>query len=449
MKSDSIWSHILTFLEKEVPREDMDKWIKPLSLSDMDLSDGKITILAPNKFIKTWAEDHYGEKIKKVLKESLSLDVDISFRLAQSVKKTPETQKESETHHQPTKERDMYITPLIKEYVFDNFVMGSSNRFAYSACLGASKGFNQMNNPIYVYGDAGLGKTHLMHAVGNAMRINFPKLKILCTTGDLYLNEFVAAMRLNKTSDFKEKYASFDVLLFDDVQVITNGQKTMDEFFFLFSLMHSNNKQIIITSNDVPSAIPNLDKRLSSRFSGGLMVEVRHPSLEETIAIISLHAKILGAEISNEAAMFIAKNVKSSSTRELIGFIKTLVARSAMEKEDITVEFIQQVCDKYLISRDKSLSPEQIIEIVASFYYLKPADMKTKKRAQNIRIPRYIAMYMLSKKTHLSLVNIGDMFNRDHTTVINAIKRVEEMAKTDDIIKNTLEDMERKMKMDL
>ncbi len=443
------WQHIFNEIKDKITDNEVLKWIKDLKIILIEAN--TISLEAPNKYIKTWVEDHYLGYLKGLLKNAYHIDADINIVLKGMVGK--EKDKSSYNVNETTEDKqiqnhDYYSVPLNKQHTFETFVSGRSNRFAYAACVNAAKGFERANNPIYIHGDVGLGKTHLMHAVGNQMRINFPKKNVLCITGELFLREFVKSMQNKHMAEFKEKYDAIDVLLFDDVQVISRGAATMDEFFFLFSKLYSNDKQIILTSNSSPDDLTDLDRRLSSRFQGGLIVEIGTPSIDEKVAIIENYLKINKYYISDEVIRFVAENIKSDSTRDLLGVINTIVVKGKLYNIEITVEYIQNDLKNFFLKRDRVLSPNDIIQIVSEHYNIKLVDMQSKSRAVNIVTPRNMAIYLIYNNTPSSLTSIGAIFNRDHSTIKNSISKIDrEIKNNNDYTVNTLKELSSKMKV--
>lgn len=444
------WQHIFNEIKEKITDEEILKWIKDLKTVSIEAN--TITLEAPNKYIKMWVEDHYLDYLKEILKNAFHI-IDANIKI--TLKGNTETEKDKassssseEKEDKQSYSNDYYSVPLNKQYTFETFVAGKSNRFAYAACLNAAKGFERLNNPIYIHGDVGLGKTHLMHAVGNYMRVNFPKKNVLCVTGELYLREFLNSLKTNRLHEFNNKYEATDVLLFDDVQFISRGEATMEEFFFLFSKLYSNDKQIILTSNSLPDDIIDLDRRLSSRFQSGLIVEIGTPSVDEKIAIIENYLKINKYYIKDEVIKFVAENIKSDSTRDLLGVINTIVVKGQLYNVEVTVDYIQSELKNFFLQRDRVLSPNEIIQIVCDYYNIKLVDMQSKSRAVNIVIPRNMAIYLIYKNTPSSLASIGAIFKRDHSTIKNSINKIEkEIATNNDYTVNTLKELSNRMKV--
>lgn len=443
------WQRIFTDIKEKITDSEVLKWIKDLKIVSIETN--TMSLEAPNKFIKSWVDDHYIDYLKKLLKDVYHIEVDIKIVLQNNKNKEKSNLNQEDIikdKYITNNDYDRYSMPLEKQYTFENFVQGKSNRFAYSVCINVAKGFERVNNPIYIHGNVGLGKTHLMHAVGNQMRINFPKKRILCTTGELFVNEFLSSLKTKKMEEFKDKYYTIDTLLFDDVQFITKGPATMEEFFYIFLKLYGDNKQIIITSNSLPSDISGLDERLSSRFKGGLIVEITTPSIDEKIAIIENFIKFNKYYINEEVIRFVAENSKSDSTRDLLGVINTIVAKSGLYNIEITIDNIQNEFKDFFIQKDRILSVNDIIQIVSEYYNIKLIDMQSKSRAVNIVTPRNMAIYLIYKNTPSSLTSIGSIFNRDHSTIKNSISKIDkDIENNNDYTINTLKELKNKMKV--
>lgn len=447
---DDTWNAILSDVKDKLQDEELYKWIKDLKI--VAFESNIITLQAKNKFVKNFVEDNFYTKIKSALKDFYHLNCDIKIVLQNSVDKVTKKEVHESTTLEVVKENDnydYYSIPLNKDFTFESFVAGKSNSFAYSACLNASEGFDKLNNPIYIYGDVGLGKTHLMHAVGNKIRLNFPKKRVLCLTGQLYKDEFLSSLRKRQTDSFKEKYSAIDVLLFDDVEKIVGGAgSTMEEFFFLFTKLYSDNKQVIITSNALPEETIGMDKRLKSRFAGGLVAEIGTPSVDEKIAILKSFTAQYGRVISDETIHFLAENIKSDSTRDLLGAANSVFVQSRFQNMELTTEFLQNNIASFLIERDKSVTPQNIIDIISEYFNVKLIDLTSPSRSKNIVIPRNLAIYLIYKHTPSSLKGIGDIFNRDHSTIKNSINKIEnDINNNDNYVVGTLNELTKKMKL--
>lgn len=448
MKTSIEWDKIVNELKKNISEEDVNKWLKNLSIDKYE--ENTIYLNAQNKFKKKWVEDNYIQNIKDAIKTSFNItdrDIDVVINI--------NNDHESNNVHMPVnythfnnEEKDVYAVPLNKEYTFENFVSGRSNQFAYSVCMAASQSFDSAHNPIYIYGNIGLGKTHLMQATGNQIRMNNPKFKVICTTSDLFVKEFVMALRKNEADKFKDKYISADVLLFDDVQFMPKGDATLNEFFSIFSYLYANNKQIILTSNSMPENIQNIDSRLSSRFRGGIMVEISKPSIDEKIAIINKYINRIDLNMSDEIIRFIAENIKYENTRDLVGLIINIRARVKLQKAVLTLDYLTENFNDFFIEKNKVYTADDIIEKVSSYFSIKPNDLKSTSRAKSIVIPRNIAIYLMhTELENLTLSGIGQIFKRDHSTIMNSIKKVKsEIENKNDYTIKTIENIYKQLK---
>lgn len=446
---DASWDTILSDIKDKLKDVEFYKWVKDLKI--LTFESNIITLKADNKFIKNWVEDNYLTKLKSALKEFYHLDCDIRIVLSDITKQQKAPVKDT-SHVEIIKEDtdiDYYSVKLNKDYTFDTFVAGNSNKFAFSVCKSAAEGFEKLNNPIYIYGDVGLGKTHLMHAVGNQIRLNFPKKRVFCITGQLYKDEFLTSIRKKLMDNFREKYSSIDVLLFDDVEKIVSGAgSTMEEFFYLFSKLHSDDKQIIITSNALPEESLGMDERLKSRFAGGLIAHIGKPSIDERIAILKSFTIQYGRVISDEIIRYLAENIKSDSTRDLLGAANSAFVQSKFHNVELTPEFMQKNLSSLLVKRDRTLTPQDIINIVSEHFRINLNDLKSANRARYVVIPRNLAIYLIYKRTPSSLNGIGEIFNRHHTTIKNSISQVEkDIENNDSYTVNILDELNKKMKI--
>ena len=446
---DASWDTILSDIKEKLNDAEFYKWIKDLKI--LTFESNIITLKADNKFIKSWVEDKYLTKLKSALKEFYHLECDIKIVLSDIThqKKAPVQGNSQIEITKDNTDVDYYSVQLNKDYTFNTFVAGKSNQFAFSICKSAAEGFDKLNNPIYIYGDVGLGKTHLMHAVGNQIRLNFPKKRVFCITGQLYKDEFLTSLKKMQMDSFKEKYSAIDVLLFDDVEKIVGGAgSTMEEFFFLFSKLYSDEKQIIITSNALPEESIGMDKRLKSRFAGGLIAHIGVPSVDEKVTILKSFTTQYGRTMSDEILYYLAENIKSDSTRDLIGAANSAFVQSKFHNVELTIEFLQNNISSLLIKRDKTLTPQDIIDIISEYFRIKLVDLKSPSRSKNIVIPRNLAIYLIYKNTPSSLKGIGEIFNRDHSTIKNSISKIEQDIENNDLYTvNTLNELSKKMKI--
>jgi chromosomal replication initiator protein len=323
---------------------------------------------------------------------------------------------------------------LISKYTFDNFVVGASNQLAHAAALAVAERPSKAYNPLYLYGGVGLGKTHLMHAVGNLIQKRSRGVRLTYMSSEKFMNELVNAIRYDRTIQFRQKYRNIDVLLMDDIQFIAGKERTQEEFFHTFNALYDAQKQIVITSDCPPKQIPTLEERLHSRFEWGLIADIQPPDLETKLAILKKKAQSESFNLRNDVAIFIAGGIRSN-VRELEGALTRLSARASLdglEASDIDVAYAKEVLKGFTNDETPNISPDRILRAVASFFALKPAQLKAKNNARPIAVPRQIAMYICKELTRQSLPQIGkDFGGKHHTTVLHSIRKIESLRKKD------------------
>lgn len=442
MDESGIWEEVLKYLRKELEEQTVKIWLEPLAIAE--LRGDMITLSAPNKFYKQWVDSKYLSVIKKVFKENLTIDADVSIAVSMEKRAV-----QSEGANVPS---GAYVavpkngTNLNKDYTFENFVSGNSNEFAYAACQAVSEGQFMQYNPLFIYGGVGLGKTHMMHGVGNRILEKFPKMKVLYCTSETFTNEMINAIRMKKMDEFQNKYRNIDLMLFDDVQFLAGKQRSTEEFFNTFNALYDNQKQIIITSDKTPAEIPEMEERLKSRFSWGLIADIQSPSIEEKVAILVKRAETMGLNLPREVAFFMAENLVTENIRELIGALVRLSAFSSFHKRGLTIDLAHQALEKFMVKKDRSVSSDDIIDAVSSYFNVKFADMKSKKRTKSISMPRQVAMYLLRDKMNLSLQEIGALFGgRDHSTVLHAVNTIADKNKESREVQLILSTIEKEL----
>ncbi|HCW92662.1 chromosomal replication initiator protein DnaA [Flexistipes sinusarabici] len=442
MDNVKIWDEVLKEASYKLNEQEINTWLKPLSIAE--LRGDIVTISVPNRFYKTWVEDKYLTLIKNIFNNTLSIEADIELVIKnQTKKKNNNIQASSPTYHININNHNSNIN---KQYTFDTFVVGGSNQFSHAACMAVGEGFFHTYNPLFIYGGVGLGKTHLMHAVGNKLMQSYPKLKILYISSENFTNEMIYSLKTKSMDDFRGKYRSIDVLLFDDVQFLAGKERSTEEFFYTFNSLYDSQKQIIITCDKTPNEIPTMEDRLKSRFAWGLIADIQAPSNEEKTAILMKRAELMNLELSEEVALFIAENLKSDNIRELIGALIRLSAFASFHNEELSIELAKRSLDKFLIKKDRALNPEVIIDTVTSFFNIKPSELKSKKRTKSISYPRQICMYILREKLNISLQEVGEYFGgRDHATVLHSIKNIENKIKTDNELKELVNVIYKKL----
>lgn len=440
MAENRIWDEVLISAKKHLSDQIIETWLRPLSIKE--LRGDLITIIAPNKFYKNWVEDKYLNVLKKIFTEELTIDAEITIEVENN--KVEHIEKNVPLYVNKDLNIPKFTTNLNKQYSFENFVVGSSNQFAFSAASAVAEGYFHTYNPLFIYGGVGLGKTHIMHAIGNKLIKSFPKLKILYISSESFTNEMIYSLKSKSMDNFREKYRSIDVLLFDDVQFLAGKTRSTEEFFYTFNTLYDDQKQIVITSDKTPDEIPEMEERLTSRFAWGLIADIQPPNVEEKTAILLKRAEIMGINLSNELAIFLAESLKGDNVRELIGALIRLSAYSSFNSEPLSIDFAKKCLDRFLIKKDKPINPESVIEAVCSYFNVKFSELKSKKRTKSISLPRQVAMYILRDKLNISLQEIGEILGgRDHSTVLHSISQIDSKIKKDNELKTIINNINK------
>jgi len=421
---NKVWEDCLTILKSDLTESQFNTWIKPLSAIE-DEEAQSLTLLAPNKFVVNWVQKNYLEKIKTVASKRL----DGKATVAISIGDEPYSNTDM-----PTKENKAVTpvgSPLNNRYVFDNFVGGKSNQLARAAALQITENPGISYNPFFIYGGVGLGKTHLMQSVGNAIKEKHPDKKVAYVHSERFVGEMVSALQHNALNTFKNDYRSLDVLLIDDIQFFAGKDKSQEEFFHTFNVLLESNSQIIITSDKYPKEIKGLEERLRSRFGWGLTVSIDPPEMETCVAILMVKSELEGFKLPEDVAFFIAKNIRSN-VRELEGALRKVIASSTFTGRDVTVDLAKECLRDLLSLQSRQITIENIQKVVAEYFNIRVSDLHSKRRSRSITRPRQVAMSISKELTKNSLPEIGDLFGgRDHTTVIHACRKIEELRKSD------------------
>ncbi|MDZ4345578.1 MAG: chromosomal replication initiator protein DnaA, partial [Candidatus Binatia bacterium] len=337
------------------------------------------------------------------------------------------------------------ISNLIPRYTFENFVIGASNQFAHAASMAVASQPGDHYNPLFIYGGVGLGKTHLINAIGHKAVNKFPAAKVCYLSSESFMNELISSLRRDRMDEFKTKFRNVDVLILDDVQFLAGKERTQEEFFHTFNSLYEARKQIVITSDKFPKEIPGLEDRLRNRFEWGLIADIQPPDMETRVAILQKKAEVEKVVLPHDVAIFLASNI-DSNVRELEGALTRLGAFASLTRSNITVELAKEVLKNTLKGADRELTIEGIQKTICDYYNIKIGDLKAKRRTKNIVIPRQVAMYLCRKYTETSFPAIGDKFGgRDHSTVIHASKTIEKKIKQDPYMLTTIEKLERNL----
>ncbi|NIO15434.1 MAG: chromosomal replication initiator protein DnaA [Deltaproteobacteria bacterium] len=418
------WEDILLELEKNLSDQVVDTWFRPLRY--VAFENKSLLMEAPHRFFREWIEENYLEQFLATASRVAGSEISVRF-IANDWEENGNAIFDGRplTPHPPEPARDRVSTILNPQYTFENFVVGHSNQFANAACLAVATNPARHYNPLFIYGGVGLGKTHLLNAIGNHALNNNPTGKVCFMSSEKFTNELITSIRFQKIDLFREKFRSVDILLIDDVQFIAGKERTQEEFFHTFNDLYNSNKQIVVTSDNLPKDIQDLEERLRSRFEWGLIADIQLPDVETKVAILKKKAEMLRIALPDDVAFFLASSVKSN-IRELEGSLKRLHAYSSLANRDITLNLSKEVLSSMLPEGDRNISPDLIMKVVASFFQTKMSDLKSSRKHKVITHPRQIGMYLMRQFTNLSLPEIGQKFGgRDHSTVIHAVKKIE------------------------
>lgn len=420
---NKMWTECLILLENEVTSVGFNTWIK--DIKPVNISDSKLTLSVESTIIKNMVDMRYSDLIKNVVSEVTGKTYTIET-IIEGSSFIPEKKAENQITYQ--------------KYTFDNFVVGNSNRFAQAASLAVAEAPAYAYNPLFLYGGVGLGKTHLMHAIGNYIHENNPDSKIAFLSAETFTYELINSIKDNTNQEFRNKYRNIDLLLVDDIQFIAGKTTTEEEFFHTFNTLHESGKQIVLTSDRPPKEIKTLEERLRSRFEWGLMCEIQPPDYETRIAILKKKAQSDNISVSDEIIEFIAQKIKSN-IRELEGVFNRVIAYRGLINKEITIDVAMDALKDYGESKEIKITPEYIIESCAKFYKVKKEDIYSEKRNSEIVFARQASIYIIKELTNLSYPKIGSLFGKDHTTAIYAIKKLNQIMEKDISIKINIESL--------
>lgn len=439
---NELWSHVLPEIKEAIGKQNFDTWITPIRF--VSKNKNEILLDVPNKFFRDWLVEHYLATLENLLSSSANQDIKILFQVSERATKPPSSDK-SAKKDQIERERPQRTSNLIPKYTFGNFVIGASNQFAHAACVAVANQPGDNYNPLFIYGGVGLGKTHLVNAIGHQAAGQRPGLKVVYLSSESFMNELIASLRRDKMDEFKRKFRNVDILIVDDVQFIAGKERTQEEFFHTFNSLYESHKQIVITSDKFPKEIPGIEDRLRNRFEWGLIADIQPPDMETRVAILQKKAEVEGVQLPHDVAIFLASNI-DSNVRELEGSLTRLGAFASLTKATISVDLAKDVLRNTLNGAKREITVENIQKTICDYFNLKIGDLKAKRRTQNIALPRQVAMYLCRKYTETSFPAIGDKFGgRDHSTVIHASKTIERKIKEDPHMQTTIEKLERNL----
>lgn len=397
-------------------------WFRPITKGSV--SNGVLTLTVPNKFVADWISDYYGDVVRQELYEMTGESLQFAFEISSD-------QIDSSPMQVDAPQRSRTVSNLNLKYSFDRFVVGSSNQFANAACRAVADLPGGHYNPLFIYGGVGLGKTHLLHAIGLQILKQRPDISVLYVSSEAFTNEVINGIRYDRMPELRRKYRErLDVLLIDDIQFIAGKERTQDEFFHTFDTLHESRRQIVITSDKLPKEIPGIEERLRSRFEWGLIADIQPPDLETRVAILKKKADAEGLACPDDVAMFLASSIKSN-VRELEGSLIRLGAFASLTKAPITLDLTKEVLRNIIQEREPIYSVESIQKIVAEFYKVSISDLKSPRRTRMLAHPRQVAMYLCKKIAQSSFPEIGAKFGgKDHTTVMHACRKIESLLET-------------------
>ncbi len=459
---NGLWERAAGRIRDQLGQIGFETWIGPLNF--VGVSSGTVTIEAPNRFFRDWVSERYMRLLKESLTEVAGEPVDVKLTLCEETERRSKrpsahingngaAEAASTASNAPStrnggaddsRDRHPHLNP---RYTFAEFVVGSGNQFAHAAALAVAGQPGEKYNPLFIYGGVGLGKTHLVTAIGHHIWASGNRArKVLFMPSEVFMNELINSLRRDRMGEFKEKFRRVDALILDDVQFLAGRERTQEEFFHTFNSLHGERHQIVLTSDKVPKDIPGLEERLRNRFESGLIADIAPPDLETRIAIVQKKALRENLRLSPDVLMYIAQNV-SSNVRELEGCLTRLAALASLNKSEITLEFAKHALHD-LIRNTAEVTPdvEAIQRTVADFFHIRLADLKSKRRTQHIAFCRQVAMYLCRKLTQCSFPTIGENFGRDHSTVIHAYNLIARRVSNDSAFRMSIEKIERELK---
>ena len=423
-RDNNLWEKIKSIIKEKINSHSYQTWFEPTQYIGRD--EQTIFIKVPNSYFKEWLTLHYSTIIQKIAEELIGRKLEFRYIFEEEAKfqrKNPLARR---------KEAGPLIHPnLNPNYTFENFVVGSCNQFAHAASLAVAQNPAKSYNPFYIYGGVGLGKTHLMNAIGHHILKKFPSVKLLYITTEKFMNELINYLQHGKILEFRKKYRSVDILLIDDIQFLSGRERTKEEFFHTFNHLYDAQKQIVISSDCPPREIPNLEKRLLSRFEWGLIADLEPPDLETRIAILYKKAELENITLPEDVALYIANKIHSN-IRELEGCLRRVIAYASLKGKKISLDLAKEALRNILPEEERLITIEKIQKFIGQKFKLKISDLKSKNNSPHVAFPRQIAMYLARELTNASLPEIGKKFgNKHHTTVLHSIKKISELRNID------------------
>jgi len=437
--AQELWDEALSVIRNRISRQSFEAWFRPLSLGAVE--DHRIHVLLPNRFFKEWFEEHYLGLLRSALEDLMFTKVEVVLLLPEKEAAPSVLVRDEPAHHRASRRPRDAAAQFNPKYSFDSFVVGSSNQFVHAACLAVAEQLSKAYNPLFIYGGVGLGKTHLLHAIGHLALQRNPRIKVSYVSSEKFTNDLINAIRFDATVEFRNRYRSLDLLLIDDIQFIAGKERTQEEFFHTFNDLYDSSKQLVISSDSLPREIPTLEERLRSRFEWGLIADIQPPDLETKAAILRKKAQAEGVRLPDEVSLFIAKHAKSS-IRELEGSLVRLVAHASFAGREVSLELAQEVLNDLTAEQQRLPTIPSIQKAVAEFYGVRVDDLRSRGRNKSIVLPRQVAMYLCRQIVKASLPDIGEGFGgKDHSTVIHACEKVKRKITSEDPFRKQIHDL--------
>ena len=456
---ENVWLEAQANLKKVLTAQTYSTWIDPLKF--LGATDDTIVLEVPSSFFQKWVTDKYLAMIKEAILAVNPKSYQIEFHIAEPKPGQP-GEPEPEPERKPAREKDKdkdkekerdggkdkksdFIPTLNPKYTFESFVCGASNQFAYAASQAVANKPATNYNPLFIYGGVGLGKTHLVNAIGNQILDKNPKAKICYYSSEKFMNEMINCLRYKKMEEFRNKFRKMDLLLIDDIQFMAGKEATQEEFFHTFNALYESHKQIVVTSDKFPKDIPGLEERLRSRFEWGLIADIQPPDIETKIAILKKKSDLHAVNLPDDVALFLAAGA-TSNIRELEGMLIRLEAFASLTGNDITLSMAREVMKDIIVEKTKEITVEMIQKHVADHFRIKVSELKSDKRIKTLVVPRQIAIYICRELTKASYPEIGDKFGgKDHSTIIHSVKKIEKQMAGDPDFKATVEDIKKRL----
>ena len=443
---ENIWLTAQDNIAKVLTQQTYATWIKPITFHAA--TDSIIELAVPNKFIKEWVMEKYSSMIQEAISSLTDIRYQITFCVVESHQsESPSLPKEilPEEPKKKDKKASSFPTTLYGKFTFDNFVCGSSNQFAHAASLAVANNPASSYNPLFIYGGVGLGKTHLLYAIGNYILKQKKDVRICYYTSETFMNEMINSIRYKRMEEFRSKFRKADVLLIDDIQFMAGKEATQEEFFHTFNSLYESHKQIVIASDKFPKEIPGLEERLRSRFEWGLIADIQPPDIETKVAILKKKADLNKINLPDDVALFIASGT-NSNIRELEGMLIRLGAIASLTGSDICLPMARESLKDIIVDKTKDISIELIQKQVAEHFRIKQSELKSDKRLKTVVLPRQIAIYLCRELTKASYPEIGDRFGgKDHSTIIHSVKKIDKQLSQDMELKSTLDLLRRQL----